>query len=110
MQRPCPACGQSTEHRALFVKNGCHILQCAACGLGRAEATNFDPGQYYTGDYFSGRRADGYAVARRRQFAVGGNEYSRGRNRPDWMGAGAVPCETPRRTGRWTGRTLGRCG
>lgn len=61
MQRPCPACGKSTEHRALFVKNGCDILRCAACGLGRAEAASFDPGQYYTGDYFSGRRPDGYA-------------------------------------------------
>jgi SAM-dependent methyltransferase len=61
MQRPCPACGKSTEHRALFVKNGCEILQCAACGLGRAEAGSFDPGRYYTGDYFSGRRPDGYA-------------------------------------------------
>jgi SAM-dependent methyltransferase len=61
MQLPCPACGKSTEHRALFVKNGCAILQCSACGLGRAEATSFDPGRYYTGDYFSGRRPDGYA-------------------------------------------------
>jgi len=61
MQRPCPACGKSTEHRALFVKNGCDILRCSACGLGRAEAVNFDPGRYYTGDYFSGRRPDGYA-------------------------------------------------
>ena len=61
MQRPCPACAILTEHRALFVKNGCEILQCSACGLGRAEATNFDPARYYTGDYFSGRRPDGYA-------------------------------------------------
>jgi len=61
MQRSCPACSQSTEQRALFVKNGCDILQCSVCGLGRAEAASFDPGQYYTGDYFSGRRPDGYA-------------------------------------------------
>ena len=61
MQRPCPACGKPTEHRALFVKNGCDILRCAGCGLGRAETANFDPGRYYTGDYFSGRRPDGYA-------------------------------------------------
>lgn len=75
MQLACPACGKSTEHRALFVKNGCEILQCSACGLGRAEAVNFDPARYYTGDYFSGRQADGYADYRdtepvlRREFA-----------------------------------------
>lgn len=61
MQLSCPACAISTEHRALFVKNGCEILQCSACGLGRAVAVNFDPAGYYTGDYFSGRRPDGYA-------------------------------------------------
>lgn len=61
MQLPCPACGKSAEHRALFVKNGCDILRCSACGLGRAEAGSFDPGRYYAGDYFSGRRPDGYA-------------------------------------------------
>jgi SAM-dependent methyltransferase len=61
MQRACPACGQSTEHRALFVKNGCEILQCSACGLGRAEAASFQPESYYTGDYFSGGQPDGYA-------------------------------------------------
>lgn len=77
MQRSCPACGQSTEHRALFVKNGCDILQCSACGLGRAEAsqTGFDPERYYTGDYFTGGQRDGYANYRdtepvlRREFA-----------------------------------------
>ena len=31
------------------------------CGLGRAEARDFDPAGYYTQDYFSGRHADGYA-------------------------------------------------
>lgn len=61
MQLPCPACGKSTEHRALFVKNGCEILQCSACGLGRAKAADFAPERYYTGDYFSGRLSDGYA-------------------------------------------------
>jgi len=75
MQLSCPACGKSTEHRTLFVKNGCEILRCSACGLGRAQTANFDPGRYYTGDYFSGRRPDGYADYRdtepvlRREFA-----------------------------------------
>lgn len=72
---PCPACAKSTEHRELFVKNGCAILQCGACGIGRAETTNFDPQRYYTGDYFSGVHPDGYADYRgtepvlRREFA-----------------------------------------
>jgi SAM-dependent methyltransferase len=61
MQLLCPACRQSTEQRRLFAKNGCDVLQCAACGLGRAQAPGFKAEQYYTGDYFSGGRADGYA-------------------------------------------------
>src|SRR5712691_10719371 len=61
MQLSCLACGQATAHRVLYSKNGCDILQCRACGLGRAQASGFDPGAYYTGDYFSGGHADGYA-------------------------------------------------
>jgi SAM-dependent methyltransferase len=75
MQLSCPACRQPTAHRLLYSKNGCDILQCADCGLGRAQASGFDPGAYYTGDYFSGGHADGYADYRgaepvlRREFA-----------------------------------------
>jgi SAM-dependent methyltransferase len=75
MLLPCPACAKPTDHRALFVKNGCRILRCTACGLGRAETAGFDPQQYYTGDYFSGIHPDGYADYRntepvlRREFA-----------------------------------------
>ena len=71
----CPACGQATAHRGLYTKNGCDILQCEACGLGRAETSGFDPAAYYTGDYFTGQHADGYADYRgaepvlRREFA-----------------------------------------
>ena len=36
-------------------------MRCEQCGLGRAETSGFDPAQYYTADYFSGKRADGYA-------------------------------------------------
>jgi SAM-dependent methyltransferase len=57
----CPACGRITSHRFLYSKNGCDIVQCRDCGLGRAVATNFNPTTYYTSDYFSGGRADGYA-------------------------------------------------
>lgn len=75
MQLFCPACGQPTAQRRLFAKNGCDVLRCAACGLGRAQAPGFTPGQYYTEEYFSGGHADGYADYRgaepilRREFA-----------------------------------------
>jgi len=75
MQLPCPACGETTKHRHLYSKNGCDILRCGACGLGRAQASGFDPGSYYTDDYFSGGHVDGYADYRgaepvlRREFA-----------------------------------------
>jgi SAM-dependent methyltransferase len=71
----CPACSQATAHRYLYTKNGCDILRCEACGLGRAEASGFDSAAYYTGDYFTGQHADGYADYRgaepvlRREFA-----------------------------------------
>jgi SAM-dependent methyltransferase/predicted RNA-binding Zn-ribbon protein involved in translation (DUF1610 family) len=57
----CPACGHASVHRFLYAKNGCDILRCEECGLGRAETTSFDPTSYYTSDYFSGKRLDGYA-------------------------------------------------
>ena len=61
LARPCPACGRTTAHALCFRINGCDILQCAECGLGRTETAAFDPAAYYTEDYFSGRRTDGYA-------------------------------------------------
>jgi SAM-dependent methyltransferase len=71
----CPACGHVTPQRLLYKKNGCDIWQCQGCGLGRTEATGFDPKSYYTGDYFSGHHSDGYSDYRaaepvlRREFA-----------------------------------------
>jgi SAM-dependent methyltransferase len=59
-QHACIACGGRTE-RFLYARNGCDIFQCPHCGLGRTEQTSFDPASYYTGDYFSGEHADGYA-------------------------------------------------
>ena len=56
----CPACGKPTPQRFLYAKNGCDIFQCEACGLGRSQASHFDPAAYYTEDYFSGQHADGY--------------------------------------------------
>ena len=61
LSRPCPACGRATEHRYRFRINGCDILQCGHCGLGRTETSGFDPAAYYTEDYFSGGHADGYS-------------------------------------------------
>jgi 2-polyprenyl-3-methyl-5-hydroxy-6-metoxy-1,4-benzoquinol methylase len=57
----CLACGRATVHKYLYTKNGCDILRCDECGLGRAEANAFDPTAYYTTGYFSGRLPDGYA-------------------------------------------------
>lgn len=60
-QLPCPACADRTTHRFLYRKNNCEIVRCEECGLGRTEAGGFDPSDYYTADYFSGKRSDGYA-------------------------------------------------
>ena len=57
----CPACGTQAVQQFLYAKNGCQILRCTQCGLGRADATGFDPESYYTADYFSGGHDDGYA-------------------------------------------------
>jgi len=57
----CAACNRATPQVLQFRKNGCDILRCKVCGLGRAEGSNFDPTTYYTADYFSGGRADGYS-------------------------------------------------
>ena len=71
----CPACGRSTPHALRFRTNGCDIVQCRDCGLGRTEASGFDPAAYYTEDYFSGGRPDGYydypgaELVLRREFA-----------------------------------------
>jgi hypothetical protein len=59
--RACIACGKNSPHLFRFKVNGCKIWQCERCGLGRAEASSFDPKSYYTADYFSGSRADGYS-------------------------------------------------
>jgi len=71
----CPACGRATAQRFLYAKNGCDIFACEECGIGRSETCNFDPGAYYTKDYFSGQHADGYGdylgseAVLRREFA-----------------------------------------
>ncbi|MDS4020261.1 MAG: class I SAM-dependent methyltransferase [Candidatus Competibacter sp.] len=60
-ERVCPACGVFTAHDTILHKNGCDILRCRKCGLGRAEAPDFKPRDYYTANYFTGGYADGYA-------------------------------------------------
>jgi 2-polyprenyl-3-methyl-5-hydroxy-6-metoxy-1,4-benzoquinol methylase len=59
--RACVACGKNSPHVFRFKVNGCEIWQCECCGLGRAETPTFNPKSYYTVDYFSGRRGDGYS-------------------------------------------------
>jgi 2-polyprenyl-3-methyl-5-hydroxy-6-metoxy-1,4-benzoquinol methylase len=61
IERACPACDRMSEHVLRFKRNGCDIMQCRDCGLGRTETSRFDPATYYTGDYFSGGHADGYS-------------------------------------------------
>ena len=61
MQLVCPCCGNAAEHRRLYERNACEILQCAACGLGRTMASDFKADAYYTAGYFSGEKPDGYA-------------------------------------------------
>src|SRR5215470_3558072 len=58
--RSCPACCHITECELLYSINDCNILRCCSCGLGRAEVQAFDPASYYTSDYFSGGKSDGY--------------------------------------------------
>src|SRR5258708_23801105 len=57
----CAACGRTTDHSLRFRIKGYDILQCRNCGLGRADACEFDSAGSYTEDYFSGRRPDGYS-------------------------------------------------
>jgi 2-polyprenyl-3-methyl-5-hydroxy-6-metoxy-1,4-benzoquinol methylase len=59
--RACIACDKNSPHVFRFKVNGCEIWQCEHCGLGCAETATFDPNNYYTVDYFSGRLRDGYS-------------------------------------------------
>jgi SAM-dependent methyltransferase len=57
----CPACGEVADRIFRYSVNGCNIWQCRNCGLGCADASQFDPKKYYTAEYFSGSHSDGYA-------------------------------------------------
>lgn len=59
--RSCPACATATPHDLLWRASGCDVYACRVCGLGSADAHGFDPARYYTGAYFDGSAADGYA-------------------------------------------------
>ena len=61
IDRACFACDKNSPHVFRFKVNGCEIWQCEHCGLGRAETATFNPNDYYTVDYFSGRQRDGYS-------------------------------------------------
>jgi 2-polyprenyl-3-methyl-5-hydroxy-6-metoxy-1,4-benzoquinol methylase len=60
-EQSCSACGRVTSQALRFHANGCAIWQCTTCGLGRADSKAFDPGAYYTADYFCGGHSDGYS-------------------------------------------------
>jgi SAM-dependent methyltransferase len=57
----CIACACDQERDLVFRKNGISILKCSCCGLGAADARDFDPSAYYNEGYFNGNRHDGYA-------------------------------------------------
>jgi SAM-dependent methyltransferase len=71
----CPICGTGRMHFA-YVKNGCDILRCVSCGVGRSSANDFDPSRYYTQAYFEGGREDGYAGYGSSRAVLGG-EFAR---------------------------------
>jgi 2-polyprenyl-3-methyl-5-hydroxy-6-metoxy-1,4-benzoquinol methylase len=56
----CMACGQSTQHALLWVKNGGQVFRCADCGLGSTEKGCFVPEAYYTAGFFDGSTQGGY--------------------------------------------------
>jgi SAM-dependent methyltransferase len=57
----CIACASNQGHDFIFRKNGIPVLKCSSCGLGIADARDFDPSTYYDAGYFNGSRNDGYA-------------------------------------------------
>jgi SAM-dependent methyltransferase len=60
--RNCVACGQTTTHRLLFMKNECDIFRCDRCGLGSSiPRAHVDYEAIYNGGYFIGGAAVGYA-------------------------------------------------
>ena len=60
----CRVCATSTPHRELYVKAGCRILACEACGLGSSIVPpSFDPANFYDAAYFQGGANDGAGYA-----------------------------------------------
>ena len=56
----CPVCGELRIHTFMWMKNNYNVYRCNSCGLGRADARDFDPGSFYNEAYYSGGCADGY--------------------------------------------------
>ena len=57
----CAACGAAGSTSFLYAVNGCDVDRCSVCGIGRTHARVFDAASYYSEDYFTGGRDDGYA-------------------------------------------------
>lgn len=57
----CPSCNQVSIKKHLYRKFGVPIVQCPACGLGKACPDEFNAEAYYDASYFNGSRPDGYS-------------------------------------------------
>src|SRR3954469_14126715 len=56
----CPVCGPIRSHTFMWEKNNYSVYRCDSCGLGRADARDFNPDNYYNQAYFDGGCSDGY--------------------------------------------------
>lgn len=48
-------CGAASARPVVMTKDGFDITKCDSCGVGRTQIVNFDPEEFYTEDYFTGR-------------------------------------------------------
>jgi SAM-dependent methyltransferase len=57
----CSLCGHDAAYGLAFHKAGIPVYRCRGCGVGKAEASEFDASSYYDASYFNGGRTDGYS-------------------------------------------------
>lgn len=57
----CPGCNQVSITKHLYRKFDVPIVQCQACGLGKACPDEFNAEAYYDASYFNGSKPDGYS-------------------------------------------------
>lgn len=56
----CQVCDGTCSHSLVYMKNGIPIYRCDTCGAGRARIDGFEPGKYYTEEYFNGGYEESY--------------------------------------------------